>query len=235
MATSEENNDLIEDIKRPIRHYRIVIWGYGGESAYLGLSKEQYDYWKKRQEESEDAILNYMLDEAREDFTDVPPEMDFMKEDDYVFPWYEAPAELEHQYGVDYNSAYISVDDLVSEDYRSDIIDSIVDNEQLNDWIDELQEEDDYATELVEMEISKYEEWAAPYILQFHSSEKGTFFEGIITTAGKFNPKKLRILTTEYANGEDTITTIQYDGEEIDNFGAETNGKGYNVHMWENN
>ena len=235
MATTEEKTELVETLKGP-RYYRIQLWGYGGESAYLGLTKEQYNYWKDRDElaEDDDVLLDYMLDEDREQFDNVPLEMDFMMEVGNVFSWHDAPGELEHQYGVDYHNARITVTEISSEDYNAESIEDVVDGEDLSAWVDTLQEEDDYATELVEMSTSGYEEWAAPYILQFYSSEKGTFFEGIISTTGKFDPKKLKIFTNEYANGDDTIENIQYNGEEIDNQGGDTSGKGYSVYTWSN-
>ena len=72
------------------------------------------------------------------------------------------------------------------------------------------------------------------YVLQFWSAEKGGFFDGVIETVGEFDPKKLKIYTSEYLNGDDTISSIEYDGVEIDNSGGDTNGKGYSVHVWKN-
>ena len=72
------------------------------------------------------------------------------------------------------------------------------------------------------------------YVCQFYSSEKGTFFEGIIETIGEFDPKKLKLIINEYPNGEDIVDGIQYDGVEIDNMGGDTNGKGYSAHLWKN-
>jgi hypothetical protein len=58
-----------------------MLWGYGGESAYVPLTKEQYEYWNQRKEEEDDErdiLVDYMLDEDREEVADVPPNMDFM-------------------------------------------------------------------------------------------------------------------------------------------------------------
>ena len=70
------------------------------------------------------------------------------------------------------------------------------------------------------------------YIAQLYSSEKGQFFDGIIETVGEFDPKKLTIVATEFLNGEDTITSVEYDGVEVDNTGGDTNGKGYYASVW---
>jgi len=44
----------------------------------------------------------------------------------------------------------------------------------------------------------------------------------------------LKVYTTEYLNGEDTVTSIEYNGEDVDNAGGDTNGKGYSAHVWKN-
>jgi hypothetical protein len=231
MATSEEKHELVEDIKRPIRHYRIMLWGYGGESAYMRLTKEQYEYWNQRKEEEDerDILVDYMLDEDREEVADVPPAMDFMGDPEDLegprYAWHDAPNEITHQYGVDYSSARITITELDSEDYSANIIEDVVEGVELDEFVNEHE---------IEWFSDEVEESESDYMLQFYSSEKGTFFEGIFSTAGKFDPSKLTINSTEYFNGDDTIETITYDGEEIENMGGDTNGKGYTVAIWAN-
>ena len=229
MATPEEKQELIETIKRPIRHYRIQLWGYGGESAYISLTKEQYEYWSAKDEEEYDSTLTYMLDEDRDTVTDVPLEADFMGDPDdpegVRYPWYEAPNEITHQYGVDYSSARITVTEVESDEYNAAPIEDVVDGVDLSEFVSD--NDIDWFTDEVDEDQSNY-------MLQFHSAEKGTFFEGIFSTNGKFDPSKLVINSTEYFNGDDTVEGITYDGEEVENSGAETNGKGYSVHMWSN-
>ena len=53
MATSEEKQELVEAIKGP-RFYRIMLNGYGGESAYMSISKEAHDFWNAHNEEHGD-------------------------------------------------------------------------------------------------------------------------------------------------------------------------------------
>ena len=228
MATSAEKQELIEDIKRPTRYYRIQLWGYGGESAYLSLTKQQYNYWKDRDEEEYDSTITYMLDENREE-VDVPPEVDFLGDPDDPegarYPWYEASNEIAHQYGVDYSSARISITEIESEDYNAKIISDIVDGIELSEFVDQ------HNITWISGEPSRPQ---SDYMLQFYSSEKGTFFDAILTVAGKIDFSKLTINSTEYYNGDDTVEDIEYDGEDIENFGAETNGKGYSVSMWKN-
>ena len=231
MATSEEKQELIEDIKRPVRHYRIMLWGYGGENSYIRLTKEQYEYWNQRKEDDDerDILVDYMLDEDREEVADVPPAMEFMSDPEDLegprYPWHESPNEIVHQFGVDYSNARITITEIESDEYSSKPIEDIVDGVDLNDFVSEHD---------IEWFSDEVEETQSDYMLQFNSSEKGTFFEGILTTAGKIDPSKLEVYTTDHFNDDDTVDDIRYDGESIENMGGDTNGKGYSVYMWSN-
>lgn len=237
MATSEENKELVETLKGP-RYYKISLWGYGGESAYFNVSKAVHDFWKPIVEEHGDSdLVNYMVNDDPEDYDFdnievVPPEADFLTEEDYKYPWYEGPNEIVHQYGVEYGSARITVEEISTGDYNADIVSEVVDGEELQEYLDGVMEATDYEVDLVESDEDFGEE--GDYTLQMHSSEKGTFFEGRFETIGEFDPKKLKVIITEYPNGEDTVTSIEYNGVEIDNDGAETNGKGYFAAVWKN-
>jgi hypothetical protein len=231
MATSEENKELIETIKRPIRHYRIMLWGYGGENSYIRLTKEQYEYWNQRKEDDDerDILVDYMLDEDREEVADVPPAMEFMSDPEDLegprYPWHESPNEIVHQFGVDYSNARITITEIESDEYSSKPIEDIVDGLDLNDFVSEHD---------IEWFSDEVEETQSDYMLQFNSSEKGTFFEGILTTVGKIDLSKLEVYTTDHFNDDDTVDDIRYDGESIENMGGDTNGKGYSVYMWSN-
>jgi len=243
VATLKEKEELIDTIKGP-RYYRVSIWGYGGESAYIDISKKAKDFWKPILDEHGDGdLVNYCINAEDERFNfdnieSVPPEANFLSDDEEGIgacsSWYEAPTELEHQWGVDFGSGNITVEEQKNKDYNSPVIRTIVDGEPLNDWTDEVMKQDDYKTEITDMQISEYESWTAPHILQFYSSEKGTFFDGIIETYGNFDPKKLMFHCLEYANGDDTLISVDYDGQEISNDGGDTNGKGYSAHIWDN-
>ena len=239
MATTEEKQELVDALSGP-RYYRISISGYGGEAAYMSISKEAHDFWKKVTEEHGDYdLVQYMnsddIDECDfEDIDGVPEEALFLNDPDddmYKRPWYESHTEFEHSYGASYGSAYITVDEVAGEDYNADHIADIIKQEDISDLNEQVLEESDNTVEIVEMGCCDDHEG---YVAQLYSSEKGGFFDGIIETVGEFDPKKLVIHTTEYLNGEDTITEVHYDGIEVDNNGGDTNGKGYSAAVWEN-
>ena len=240
MATSEEKTELVETLKGP-RFYRIQLNGYGGESAYMSVSKEAHDFWQPICEEHGDYdIVQYMNSDEDEEpeydnIESVPAEAQFLhdKEDDnYKRPWYESHTEFEHSYGVEWGSAYIVVDEVDSMEYGANHVADVIEGENLQDMLNELDEANDYELEPVDMGEAYDVPEGTEYIAQLYSSEKGNFFDGVIETTGDFDPKKLKVYTLEYLNGEDTVTSIEYDGVEIDNAGGDTNGKGYSAHVW---
>lgn len=242
MATSEEKQETVETLKGP-RFYRIMIQGYGGESAYMGISKEAHDFWKATTEENGDHdLVQYMicddLDECEFEYIDaVPEEAQFLhdKDDDnYKRPWYESHTEFEHSYGGTYDSCRIDVDEVASADYNPTYISEVISGLDVSELNDQVGEETEWEVELVEMGCCDDNPEGVEYIAQMYSSEKGCFFEGVIETVGEFDPKKLKIYTTEFLNGEDTITSIEYNGVEVESTGGDTNGKGYYASVWQN-
>lgn len=237
--TTKENQELIETIKGP-RYYHIQLWGYGGEAEYMELTEAQYDFWSKHIEEHGDYdAVQYCTNAEDGEFSfdaleDLPEEMQFLKVpgEDYSSSWYESPTGFTHQWGVDYNNANISVNEVSGTDYNSAHIADVVDSESLSEYIGNIEEENNYELELTEMGVDEGEDKQPKYIAQMYSAEKGTFFEGYIETVGDFDPKKLKIYTSEYLNGDDTVQSIEYDGAEVENHGGDTNGKGYSFHVW---
>jgi hypothetical protein len=240
MATTEEKQELVETLKGP-RFYRIMLNGYGGESAYMTISKEAHDFWKPICEEYGDSDLTaYMASDEDEDvdydnIESVPPEAQFLHDldhDNYKRPWYESHTEFEHSMGVEWGSAYIVVEEVDSMEYVSNIVADVIEGENLCDMLDKLDEASDYELAPVSMGEAYDVPDGTEYIAQLYSSEKGQFFDGVIETTGDFDPKKLKVYTLEYLNGEDTVTSIEYDGVEVDNNGGDTNGKGYSASVW---
>lgn len=238
MSTTEENKELIETLKGP-KFYRITINGYGGESAYMGISKEAFEYWHAHTEEHGDSdLVDYMLNAQEEEefnfqeMQEVPTGCGFLTDEDgQTWPWYESHTEFEHSYGAELGSSWISVEEVVDDDYNSDIVVEII-NEEVSVLRDNVGDSVDWESDIVEMNCCD-DDPDADYIAQLYSSEKGCFFDGRIETIGIFDPKKLKIHTTEYLNNDDTITEVYYDGVVIDNDGGSTNGKGYYASVWE--
>jgi hypothetical protein len=240
MATTQEKTELVETLKGP-RFYRISITGYGGEAAYINISKEAHDFWHAHTEEHGDGdFVNYMINDDPEDYDFeeleiVPKEADFLTsygEDDYKSNWFEAPTEFLHQMGVEYGSSYLTVEEVDSMKYMSKHVADVIDSERLMELVDKIQEDTDYEVELADHGEELPDE--GEYVCQLYSSEKGQFFDGIIETVGDFDPKKLKFMINEYPNGEDVIDGVEYDGVDVENQGGDSNGKGYSAHVWKN-
>ena len=240
MATTEEKQELVDTIKGP-RYYHIQLWGYGAEHAYASISKEAHDFWKSvTDEHGYNDLVNYMLnaEEGTFDFEDidsVPPEANFLSDDEEGIgacsQWYEMPNEFEHIQTVSTDSANIEINEVDSAEYNSKHLNTVVENESLNDWTNTISEETDWETEILDGVEDTYPD-KGTYIVQMLSLEKGTFFDGIVETVGAFDPKKLKIQYSETTNGEDVVRGITYDGVEVDNNGGDTNGKGFSAAVW---
>ena len=240
MATIEQQEQLVEAIKRPDRYYRISINGYGGESTYMTISKEAHDFWKSVKEEHGDGdLVHYMISAEDEEFEfehveSIPENAMFMiDEDGDTRPWYEPPNEIEHTFGVNYDSAMIEVDEVDGDDYSSTFLETVVEHQEVTALADEIYENS--GEEYIEIqEYSCCDEAPSDYVAQMYSAEKGTFFDGIVHVTGgeKFDPRKLKIHVVEYLNGEDTITDVYYNDVEVENNGGDTTGKGYFADVW---
>jgi len=242
MATIEQKQELVDNIKGK-RYYSVRVWGYGAEHVYGSITKEAHDFWKAQVEEHGDTDLcNYAINAEDGDFDfehikSVPPEADFLmtadsKGDEWRSNWYEMPGEFEHIHTVSIDSATIDIDEVKDGEYNSPHINTVVDSKDLNDWCNQINEETDWATEILDCVDDVYPEQGT-YVVQVLSMEKGTFFDAIIETVGDFDPSKLKIQYSETTNGEDVIRGMTYNGEEVDNNGGDTNGKGYSAAVWQ--
>jgi len=250
MATTQEKEDLIEAFKGPF-HYRLQLSGYGGETSYMRISKEAYDFWSPiRDEHGDSDLLHYVLNaedndpdsvKDDEDYEDIDPktiprEAMFMHDEDGAgATWYEPLDEFDHTYGVSQDGAYLTVDQVDSDEYNATHVKDVVDREDLNEWMSSVGEDSDWEVEAYQEEHPYGDNYPAKgeYICQFYSSEKGTFFDASFTTALPFDKNKLKFACAEAPSGEDLVYSVYYDGEELDNNGGDTNGKGYWVYLYQ--
>ncbi len=250
MATTQEKENLIEAFKGPF-HYRLQLTGYGAETSYMRISKEAYDFWAPiRDEHGDSDLLEYILNaedndcdsvKDAEDFEDIDPatiprEAMFMHDEDGTgSTWYEPIDEFDHTYGVAQDATYLTVDQVESDDYNSQHVKDVVDREDLNEWMSSVGEDSDWEHEAYQEDHGMGDNYPAKgtYICQFMSSEKGTFFDAQFTSPLPFDKNKLKFACAEAPNGEDLVYSVFYDGEELDNNGGDTNGKGYFVYLYQ--
>jgi hypothetical protein len=200
MATNKQKEELMEILKFTPCTYKITMWGYGGEYVMGTVDRAIYDYFKHRRLD----LSDFAWDSDYADHNNIPEEM-------WPFPpgsWYECD-DMGHVHGVDRNSGTLQIED-----------------EQGNTIVERSLETIDGC----DIELSCNDEvWIDskdPGTVVFigSSGEKGTFFEGEINLKSPFNQEKLLICYDEF-DGNEVVSSIEYDGEEIENWGANTNGK----------
>jgi hypothetical protein len=199
-VTAEE---LVELIKFTPRTYKISMWGYGGEKVMGTVPKKSWDYCMEHRVDLSDIAWN---SDAAEDMG--------LDEDMLPFPpgsWYECDS-MAHVNGVSRNAGTVQIEDENGETVYERSLDDITgDAEDDPEWdcMDEVW-------------IGSKE--AGTVVFVGSSNEKGTFFEGEIELRAPFDITRLT-LGYEEIDGEEIVNSVQYDGEDIDNWGGSTDGK----------
>ncbi len=205
MATKEEKQELVEILKFTPRTYRVRLWGYGGEHVMGTVDRKVYDYFRKHRID----LSEFAWDGVYAEENNVPEDMQPF----YPGSWHDCD-NMGHCWGVDRSAGTIQVDDENGNTVYEKSLDDIV----------------GYDEENPEPEWSCGEEvWidsqpAGTVVFIGTSSEKGTFFEADLELKMPFDPSKL-CLHYDEIDGNEIITSVSYDGEELNNDGGDTNGK----------
>lgn len=204
MATQQEKELLIETLKFTPCTYKIQMWGYGGEKVMGTTTQEVWDYCMANQIELSDLAWD----------SDAAEEMG-LDEDKLPFPpgsWYECD-DMGHINGVSRDAGTIQIEDengqTVFEKSLDDIVGGGCDGEP--DWC-------------CDDEVWIGSRGKGEIVFVGSSNEKGTFFEGEIELTAPFDITKLELHYDEF-DGEEIVTSVYYNGEEIDNWGGSTDGK----------
>jgi hypothetical protein len=200
MATQQEKDELMQVLKFTPRTYQVSMWGYGGEVVMGTVSREIYDYFKRRRLDVSDFAWNY--DYAEEN--NIPEEM-------WPFTpgsWYECD-NLAHTNGVDRDSGTIQIEDETGVTVLERALETI-------DGMDiQLSCDEEAWIEMVK---------PGEVVFIGRSNEKGTFFVGDIDLRMPFDQEKL-CLNYDDIDGTDIVSSLYYDDEEIDNNDMTTDGK----------
>jgi hypothetical protein len=203
MATKEEKEKLIEILKFTPRTYKISMWGYGGEKVMGTVDRKIYDYFRHRRLD----LSDYAWDSDYAEEHNIPEDMQ-------PFPpgsWYECD-NMGHAGGVSRNAGTLQI-----EDENGDTV--------YEHSIEELGSGDDNEPDFCcndEVWIGSQPDGTVVFI--GNSNEKGTFFEADIPLNTPFDITKLTLGYDEI-DGEEIINYVNYDGEDIDNWGGSTDGK----------
>jgi hypothetical protein len=193
-----EHEKLIEVLKFVPKTVTVQMWGYGGDARMGRIDQKTWDFFRENRINVSDFAWDgsYGEDEVPDDLKPFSPGS-----------WYDCDG-LVGAYGVSSGTIEITDED-EEEVYRQDL-DNVDDDGVM---IEELEEA--YIKSAVQ---------SGP-IFYGYSSEKGTFFEGEINLTAPFDPEKLKLLYSS-VDGEYLFHGVEYDGEDIDNNGGNTNGKG---------
>jgi hypothetical protein len=204
MATTEEQQLLIDTLKFTPRTYTVSMWGYGGERVMGTVDRAAWDYCMEKQIDLQDIAWD----------SDAAEEME-LDEDLLPFPpgsWYECD-NMAHVSGVSRDSGTLQITDENSKIVFEKSLDAIVgggcDGEP--DWS---------CTD--EVWIGSRKKGEIVFIGSSH--EKGTFFEGEILLKTPFNIELLELHYDE-VDGEEIVNSVYYNGEEVENNGYGTDGK----------
>jgi len=202
MATLEQKEQLLEVLKFTPRTYKISLWGYGGEKVMGTVSREIYDYFKSRRLD----LSEYAWDSDYATEHNIPEDMQ-------PFPsgsWYECD-NMAHVNGVSNNAGTLQIED----ENGNTVVERPLEDFNGCDNSPELIYEDESWID---------EKPAGTVVFIGNSNEKGTFFEGEFELTAPFDLTKLA-LHIDDVDSDEIIRGVSYDGEDIENWGGNTDGK----------
>ena len=211
-----------------MRYYRIFINGYGGESVYGKITKEQYEFWSNEEkleelgfEDGESAINDYFWDqEEHED--KVPEEARFEASD-----WYEMD-DIEHSNGVTSDSARIYIEEYDGGEYDSKHVKDFWEGD-----LSQLITEQDIDVDEGILDLDEHaDKEGNNYVFYGMSVEKGGFFDMVLEIEGEPDLSKFNFSIMEMPNGDNIVSDVTYDGEYLDNNGGDTTGKAMYMEVW---
>jgi len=204
MATIEEQQKLIEVLKFTPRTYKVSLWGYGGEKVMGTVDRKVWNYCMANQVDlsdiawgDEDTVASMGLD---------PDMLPFS-----AGSWYECD-DLAHVNGTSRDSGTLQIEDENLNTVFAKSLEECDNDEEDNPkwacgetvWIGQIK--------------------PGKVVFVGSSNEKGTFFEGHIELTQPFDITKLTLCYDDI-DSEEIVNGVQYDGEDIDNWGGSTDGK----------
>ena len=204
-----EQQKLIEVLKFTPRTYKISMWGYGGEKVMGTVDRKVWDYCNDNQVD---------LSEIAWSDEDTVEEMglDLEKLPFQPGQWYECD-DMGHINGVSRDAGTIQIEDENG-------------NTVFERPIDDCIGDEDTPSLCCSDEVWIGSRSKGEVVFVGSSNEKGTFFEGEIELTAPFDITKLELNYDEF-DSEDIVTSVSYDGEDIDNWGGSTDGKSSDMVM----
>lgn len=203
MATKRQKQELLEALRAEKKKYEIILTGYGGEIAIGRITREQYEFWKDRED----------LDEHCHDWDnemEIPDDMIIARDGS----WYECD-DIAHENGCEFSDAcYVTVyDEDKNEVWTSPLSSAAL--EERGVGVDGMNRDEHYVEYGTDVE---YYFWGQHF-------EKGTFQTYEIEIYGKFDPARLNFSIID-VNGWELVNGVSYESIELDDTGGySTTGK----------
>lgn len=227
MATTTEKQQLVDDIKRPVRYYRIALWGQGADYMLDQCTAQEYDYWATNAEERiaefgvveyEDPFRAYMSEKDTDEKWNSVPKQFRRKWDYYEYNLVDAVVGVEQSFA---KVEILELENNISGNY-TEIINTVVDNMIFDEFLYQVD---------CEYIVGDSDTADHPYIYSAISKENGIFYETVIETQGHIDLTKLCFHATEMHNGSIIIHDIYYDGEYLDNKTSGTDCKSLDIKL----
>jgi len=199
MATTKEQEQLLERLKFTPRTYKVELWGYGGEYVMGTVDRRIYDYFRQHRI----SVPDYAW--GSDEYEHIPEDMRPFEPG----CWYDND-HIGHVSGVDMSAGTIQItDENGNVVYQRELSDLDGCDVQLSTceevWVDSEQ--------------------PGTVVYYGYTSDKGSFFEANLELREPFDPEKLLINICDF-DGNEIVVGVDYDDEELDNYGGNTNGKG---------
>ena len=202
MATKAQKEELLEALKAEKKKFEISLQGYGGEIAIGAISKEQYEFWKDR-----DDLEEFAYDWDGE--MDIPDEMKMFDPGD----WYSCD-NIAHENGCEF-SDYCMI--YVHDEEGNEVFSSPLSYSA-------LEERGIYVEGMASDELRVGWDTEHKYYFLGQNFEKGCF-QTYEVEDYKFDPAKLNFRINDI-EGWTIVTGVSYMSEELDDTGGySTTGK----------
>lgn len=197
MATRKQKEELIEALLAERKKYEVQLQGYGGEVVIGRITKEQYEFWKDREDLSE-----FIFDFDNE--LDIPSEMKMFDSGS----WYEID-DIAHENGCEFSNLcrIVVYDENANEVWSSPL--SYSDLEQRG------VDPEGFAND----EAFPYERDGNRWFFFGQNFEKGVFNTYEIECFGKFDPNRLSLRLVD-VDGWELVTGVSYESIELDDTGG---------------
>lgn len=197
------------------KFYNVQVYGYGGEVVVGEITKDQFEYWsKKEDDELSDHIFAWEEDDTPEEAK--------------LGEWHEVDS-IAHEWSCDPNAATIVINQVKDGEYNSEIMEEVF-NGSLEDLLEENELDLEFSEEMYATEPG--------YYFKAYSAEKGCFWDARLSLPDdvEFNLKNFSFCVDE-VEGEDMLSSIDYivagKHYELENDGGDSRGKAFYCSVWE--